>query len=224
MSKSITSIYVSAKNHLDLMLCFLCVVFFLLFPHLDILISDFFYQEDFYLNENPVVHITYKIFAKIHVLFLLLLLGLSVYYSIHKHFIHRRKSLYLLAALLLGPGILVNAVLKDNSVGRPRPVHIQEFGGTRDYAPVFHYSGQCEKNCSFVSGHASIGFYMMSLYWVFRRKPWLYAGIGLGAFVGLGRIVQGGHFFSDVIFAGWVVYFTCKYLAFFIKPTPLKSA
>jgi lipid A 4'-phosphatase len=51
-----------------------------------------------------------------------------------------------------------------------------------------------------------MGFFFIALAWVFRDRRWLWAGIALGAVVGLGRMAQGGHFLSDVVFAFWAVY------------------
>ncbi|WP_096085954.1 phosphatase PAP2 family protein [Agaribacterium haliotis] len=189
-----------------------CVVFFLLQPTLDLKVSALFYDNGFYWKKNPVIHFIYLVFAKIHIPVLLLLIALSIYYAKKKQRNKKLAAVFLMCSLILGPGILVNLILKDNSLGRPRPVHVQEFGGSDAYAPPFHYSGACQKNCSFVSGHASIGFYLMALYWLQRKRRWLFAGIGLGLAIGLTRIMQGGHFFSDVIFAGWAVYFTCVLL------------
>jgi lipid A 4'-phosphatase len=39
-----------------------------------------------------------------------------------------------------------------------------------------------------------------------RRKQWLLASLGLGSAIGLMRIAQGGHFLSDVLFAGWTIW------------------
>ena len=67
---------------------------------------------------------------------------------------------------------------------------------------------ECDGNCSFVSGHAAGAFFILSLSWVFRQKRWLLLGLFLGALVGTGRVLQGGHFVSDVVFAFWAVYFS----------------
>ncbi len=187
-----------------------CVLFFLAFPELDLRVSAVFYDQGFYWNQNPLVRLIYKIFAKIHILFLLLLIAYIVYFSLTHQRERRLLSVFMLVTLLLGPGVLVNLVLKDNSVGRPRPVHVQEFGGESTFTPVFYYSGECSKNCSFVSGHASIGFYFMSLFWVTKRRSWLLAGLAMGSAIGFVRIIQGGHFLSDVIFSGWAIYFVCE--------------
>jgi lipid A 4'-phosphatase len=123
-----------------------------------------------------------------------------------------RRVAFLLAALALGPGLLANTVLKDNW-GRARPSQIVEFGGTRSFTPPLIPADQCERNCSFVAGHAAMGFYFVAFAFLVRdaRRRWQAeaAALGFGALVGLVRIVQGGHFLSDVIWAGIVVYGTC---------------
>lgn len=216
--------FTEMKRHLTIagMLCLTCVIIFLLFPNIDLAVSQHFYEGEFYWDNNSVIRFIYLVFAKIHVLYLILFIGFITLYQRRKAIIRRNQFVFLLCALLLGPGILVNALLKDNSVGRPRPVHTVDFGGKETFTPVFHYSGKCQRNCSFVSGHAAIGFYFLCGYWAFGRRRWLLFGILGGIIVGGTRIVQGGHYFSDVIFAGWVVYFTGLGLAiFFNKFFPL---
>jgi len=217
MAMSRDTVTVMLRQHLDIFLCLGCVVFFLSLPKLDLWIAAQFYDDSFYLKTNPLVKAIYHFFAKIHIFVLFLLIGLLIHYSAKQHKVKKCINLYLLCCLLVGPGLLVNVVLKDNSLGRPRPVHIEEFGGNMSYTPPFKYSGACSKNCSFVSGHVSIGFYLMALFWVGRSRKWLFFGIALGVIIGFTRMMQGGHFLSDVIFAGWTVYFTCLMLAKLFK-------
>ena len=52
----------------------------------------------------------------------------------------------------------------------------------------------------------------------YRRRPWLAAafvllGLTAGTVIGLARIVAGGHFPSDVLWSGGIVYFTALALA-----------
>jgi lipid A 4'-phosphatase len=71
---------------------------------------------------------------------------------------------------------------------------------------------QCERNCSFVSGHASTGFALMALgvYGKRRqRRRWLAIGWAAGLSLGLIRIAQGGHFLGDVLFAGLLMWGLC---------------
>ena len=191
-----------------------CVVLFLLWPQLDLIVSQWFYNGTaFYFNDYFLVQLVYQVFAKIHFAYLLILITLLITAQQTRRLTLRKQSGFLLCCLLLGPGILVNLVIKNNSLGRPRPVHIQQFGGEHTFAPAFHYSGACQKNCSFVSGHAAIGYYFIALAWALRRRYWLFIGLLSGLAIGGVRIVQGGHFLSDVIFSGWVIYFTCMGLA-----------
>ena len=123
-----------------------------------------------------------------------------------------KKSVFVIIALLLGPGLVVNQVFKQNW-GRARPNEVVQFGGTNTYSAPLEISNQCESNCSFVSGHASGGFFILTLTWALRRRRWFWIGLISGGLVGLGRILQGGHFLSDIVFAFWTVYFSSQLTA-----------
>lgn len=206
----------------DIRLFLLCYVFFTLFSGVDIYVSSLFYtaQEKFYLDDilfNRFIHTT---FARIHIVWLLLFIFGFIYYRRKGMFARQKAVLFLIVTMVVGPGLLVNVFIKDNSIGRARPVHIQEFGGDATFTPAFIQSGQCEKNCSFVSGHASIGFYAIALSWLYPRRRWFWTGFSLGAVIGASRIMEGGHFLSDVIFAFWAVYFTTLIIGKLFGYTP----
>lgn len=114
-----------------------------------------------------------------------------------------RKSLAWLLLVVLGVGLVVHEGLK-NQVGRPRPAHTVSMGGNAPFIPALHSSDLCQRNCSFVSGHAAIGFCIMTLgLWstpAVRRRFWMFGTLA-GTLIGLGRIMQGGHYLSDVIFS-----------------------
>ena len=110
--------------------------------------------------------------------------------------------------MLLGVAAAVNGLLK-NHWGRARPVHVVEFGGSARYTPPLMITRQCERNCSFVSGHASTGFALMALGSCGHRRQrrrWVITGWGAGLLLGVLRIAQGGHFFGDVLFAGLLMW------------------
>ena len=124
----------------------------------------------------------------------------------------RRCGAFLALLLLIGPGILVNASLKS-LWGRPRPPQCQEFGGEMKFLPVGEWAKRSFPNSSFPSGHASVAFFLMGLGFVISpRRPWLRRGCFIGGMVygmamGFTRVLQGGHFLSDVLWAGAIVYF-----------------
>lgn len=198
-------------------------LFFYLFPEVDLYVAHLFYDANdrFYMNETPLVQITYDIFKHMPKLLLpamliFIILGMkSSYCKIRRHL-----CLFALVTLLVGPGIIVHNVFKD-SWDRARPRHLVEFGGDKQFTPAWVISDQCERNCSFVSGHAAMGFYAMILGWLLGSRRWFYIGLAVGAIVGLVRVVQGGHFLSDSILAGFMVYWTIWVFAKWMRiPNP----
>jgi lipid A 4'-phosphatase len=116
----------------------------------------------------------------------------------------RRAWLFLLVSLIAGPGLLANTVFKDQW-GRARPAHILEFGGQREHTPPLVLSDQCADNCSFVAGDPALGFWLTAFAFVVPlalSRAVLYGGLAAGALAGLLRIGMGGHFLSDVLYAG----------------------
>lgn len=122
---------------------------------------------------------------------------------------YRRACLILVLAVILGPGVAVNGIIKP-LWGRPRPRHVVMFGGTKVYRPWWQPRG-IGRGASFPSGHASIGFVMIAGAVLVPRpygrlRHWAVgSAIGYGFLIGGGRIVQGGHFFSDVLWSGLIV-------------------
>jgi membrane-associated phospholipid phosphatase len=196
----------------DLLLMLSMQLLFLFWPQIDLFASGLFYRpgEGFFLAHYPLVRISYEVFADLHfyVFGLLLLLLFRAWLKGDS----LRRLLFLVLVLVIGPGLLVNEVIKADS-GRARPRTTQVFGGDLRFTPAFEHSDQCARNCSFVSGHAAMGFYPLVFAWLTRKRRWLAAGIALGSLVGLGRMAQGAHFLSDVVFAFWLTYFTSLLLA-----------
>lgn len=129
-----------------------------------------------------------------------------------------RQAVFLPLLMILGPGVMVNSVFKDQW-GRPRPKQLVQFGGSATYlAPGFRDAAAFGRK-SFVSGHASMGFYLMAGYFIWRRRRFrwailsLWTGIAAGFLIGGVRVLQGGHFCTDVLWAGMVVYVTGELLS-----------
>lgn len=187
---------------------------FVLFPQLDLAFSGLFYRppEGFFLkNLWPLrfVHALVEWLSWIVPGALIALIAASALGAGRALARWRKPALYLLVVLALGPGLLVNGWLKEH-VERARPSDVTEFGGARVFTPPFLPTAECRTNCSFVSGHAAMGFYAVSLAFIVpaaRRRRYLVLGTATGAVVGLMRVVQGAHFLSDVVFAFFVVYF-----------------
>jgi lipid A 4'-phosphatase len=188
-----------------------------LFPEIDIGVSALFFDagsRSFPFRVHPLGEFARKILP----IFLFAAAGLiavagavAAYRKRPVAGIVPRMAVLVVASLALGPGLVVNIVLKDNW-GRARPSTIAEFNAghqpARQHTPPLFISDQCPDNCSFPSGHAALGFWTVSLALMTpprRRRAAMAAAIGFGMVMGLVRIAQGGHFLSDVAFSGLIV-------------------
>ncbi len=128
--------------------------------------------------------------------------------------IYRRNARLIVAMLLIGIGPLVVGILKATSA-HSCPWDLLEYGGKAMSFPLFGTTpafpgpGRC-----FPGGHASSGFAVMALFFLFYpQRPrlaywcWL-GGITLGMLMGFGQIMRGAHFLSHNLWAGWWVWFS----------------
>lgn len=132
-----------------------------------------------------------------------------------------RPGLFLVILLALGPGLIVNSVLKEYW-GRPRPREIVQFGGKKEFLHPWQ-KGIAHKGRSFPSGHASAAFYLTAPFFIYRRRNprmaawWLTGGLLFGALMSVARITQGGHFLTDTLWAWGVVHLTAVALYYLLK-------
>lgn len=185
----------------------LCVLMFV--PGLDVGFSGMFYGEGegFFWNRDVFLGFVREAAPTIIIgtfVFCLLLWFAGLVFRQSFLGITTRKMAYLLTTLVLGPGLLVESFLKSHW-GRARPNDTVFFGGDAPFTPPLWIAQECGHNCSFVSGHAAVAFWMCA-YGFLLPPPWrdrgIIAGLLCGLFVGMVRVIQGAHFLSDVIFAG----------------------
>lgn len=184
---------------------------FVIWPEMDLAVSGLFASREtgFYLNGHPLLVGLGKVaFYGARGLALLFVVGLIVA-SVRRQTwlgVSNKGWLFLLLALLVGPGLLANVVFKDHW-GRARPRTIEAFGGTAAFTPALVPSKACQRNCSFVSGDGSFGFFLPCFGFVAaprHRRKVFWTGMGLGVVFGGARILLGAHFLSDVLFAGFL--------------------
>jgi len=121
----------------------------------------------------------------------------------------RHLSGFAAALYLLGPGLLVDVLLKP-LWGRARPAQVTDFGGSLAFTPPHVLSHQCTSNCSFVAGEmaGAVALAVVLFLVVDRMKGRITLSqqrIAQGLillvplFVGVQRIAAGRHFLSDVL-------------------------
>jgi lipid A 4'-phosphatase len=184
---------------------------FLLAPGIDLAASAWFYREGRWLLEavpgmlafnkgfNTATHWFSGVLA-------VAVLGLAIRQRLAPAApsTNLRRAGYLLLVIVLGPGLLVNAGLKEHW-GRARPAQIAEFGGSAAFTPVWLPADGCARNCSFVSGHVAFATVPVAGAWMAarrrERRTWLLGGLATGALMGVCRVGLGRHFVSDALIA-----------------------
>jgi membrane-associated phospholipid phosphatase len=214
--------------------CLLAV--FHAFPQIDVMIADAFFNrsdcitgdlpgricgtfppsEDFYLQIARRVLFYMPAFFAI-VLIVVLVKNLQQHGA--TYCAERTRQCWIaLVALIAGPYLLVNLILKSVS-GRPRPYETDIFGGDKLFAAAGSFDGACYNNCSFISGEAAGAGWVACLIFLVpaRYRPYVAPPLIAVTLVSPAlRISFGGHYFSDallgflssaVVYAGVTAYF-----------------
>jgi membrane-associated phospholipid phosphatase len=189
---------------------------------LDLLVSGYFYDaasNSFPLKEHPLTVFFYDTipWAITGSLLFFIAYPFVAYFKkpLRKH---NRLVLALFLSLLIGPGLIVNSIFKEN-FGRPRPTQSIDFGGAEQHRAVLE-ANWGNKGPSFPSGHAATPLAFLVLALAARRRGYkplasrlTYALVFWYVAVSLARIVAGGHHLSDVAWGGYFS-FVCAWLSY----------
>jgi len=205
---------VSEKNseiNYYILFLFISCLFITVGPSIDLYISTLFYLGDsqFLVNTHYYISIFFReVLLPFLLIYILVLPVVGRFINIDKIFFTYKfsiKEIFLLwGSQVMIVLIFVNLFLK-NFWGRARPNDVLELGGNEIFSPWYEISNACLTNCSFVSGDASVGFSIIILYLITKKMIFLYASFFAGFALGLIRIMAGGHFLSDIFFAGFFI-------------------
>jgi membrane-associated phospholipid phosphatase len=195
------------SRHFLIFLLIGALVFFALFalwPQIDLDTAAFFFRSGHFVGRTPAGDGFRRFFydAPYVLLAALLIAALAKFFGWIGRGPDGRAVVFLLASLALGPGLLVNGVLKEIS-HRPRPEQTLAFGGPWAFQPYDSFAGQCGHNCSFVSGEAATAAWTLAPALLApppARAAAVAAAVAFTLATALLRMAFGGHYLSDVLF------------------------
>jgi lipid A 4'-phosphatase len=140
---------------------------------------------------------------------------------------YARPCMAIVLAIALGPGLLVNGILKPYW-GRPRPVEVTNFGGNKEFRPVWKPGGPGAGR-SFTCGHCAMAFSLASGVAFYPLYPTIsicavVGGVAYGTIMGAARMAQGGHFPTDVLWSGALVLMLITLLYYVVLKIPETEA
>ena len=201
-------------------------IIFFIFPTIDITVSGVFYKGggSFFANSfDWNVYLLRKIILPFiaSVIVLVPVIGIPYCLFTKKNFLTLTLNnlSYLFLSSLLSLGIVVNVILK-NLWGRVRPNDTIIFGGDQPFSIPWLKVSYCDHNCSFVSGDVSAYTLLLALILVFSKPQFNKFAYLLIILIGITRIMEGGHFFSDVIMSFMITHFIIKILFDFFSHLP----
>ena len=190
-----------------------CIMLFITIgPSIDIYLSSLFYfgEKQFLLQSLDIITILFReIIIRGIVIYILILPIVSLWFPLKKLYFDYEFSmkdiLFVWTTSLFNSIVIINLFFKG-FWGRARPGETIQLGGEENFTPWYIVSDACNTNCSFVSGDAAIGFTIIALYFLTKKNIFFWMSIILGGALGSIRIMEGGHFLSDVVMAASIIY------------------
>ncbi|MEJ1159912.1 phosphatase PAP2 family protein [Prosthecomicrobium sp. N25] len=180
---------------------------FVLVPELDRAVTGLFVVDrHFPAADNPwliALRLAGRIVTRLAVAVLVVLFLAKVFAPARVSALEIRRLLFLAGSMALGPGLMVNLVLKEYW-GRPRPRDTDLFGGTFPFDIPWDWRGGCLTDCSFPSAEASASFWLVAVAFavpVAWRRRTAIAAFLWALVISVNRIAFGGHYLSDVLLA-----------------------
>jgi len=192
-----------------LALAALTLAIFAVWPGLDFAAAHYFYHRGSFYGDDDLLRFAREFFrvtpfvvlSVYAALWFAKRLGMRLWWAPSG-----RAVIFLVATIAIGPGLIVNLGLKDHW-GRPRPYQTEGLSGQDPFRPWYETDGACKRNCSFVSGEAATGFWMVAPASVAPppwRAPAIVGAFAFGAAASLLRLAFGGHYLSDVLLGGLI--------------------
>ena len=190
-------------------LLLVAIVFFVI-SDIDIQIQDLFYNTDtnhwlLLKDTQPYELIFYSGIKKLLLGIAVSLLGILIFFRNHPRIkVYKKGLMIVVLSAILIPA--TTGILKKET-NMPCPKHLIHYGGDYPLTAVWEryktpYTTLDTIRC-WPAGHASGGFALMSLFFLFIRKRNRYIALGtaitIGWSMGLYKMLIGDHFFSHTV-------------------------
>lgn len=196
------------------------------FTPIDIIIQDNFYNFETHrwvLDKSAEIPklIFYNGVKKIYILFIIGLLVSLIFLRQQPIIIHHKKGLLIVLLSCLFVPLLIGVLKAVTNI--PCPKDIERYNGNYPYVTVLsEYPStfqQTDRIKCYPAGHASGGFALMSLIFLFSSKRKkiiaLVSAIALGWLVGIYKMIIGDHFFSHTfttMILSWLLILNINYV------------
>jgi len=196
------------------------------FTKIDLFIQDFLYNAEssqWILDRNAELPrlLLYDGIKKIYIIFVLAVLLSLVFFRRHPVIANNKKGLLIVLLSCLTVPLFIGFLKSVTNI--PCPKDIQHYGGNYPYVTVlskypdtFHQKSNIQ---CYPAGHASGGFALMSLFFLFaskrKKKIALISAITTGWIIGGYKMIIGDHFFSHTLMTmiiSWLLIITIHYL------------
>ncbi len=203
---------INNKFILTIIVVFLFMLLLSVGPTLDIYLSSLFYygKNQFLLQSYYDITVLFrKILLRLVIIYILILPIISIFFPIKQLYcgykFKTKDLIFLWFSVFVNLVIVINLFFK-NLWGRARPDDVIQLGGKEIFTAWFQISDACARNCSFVSGDAAVGFSIIVLYFLTKKNIFFWLSLMFGFSFGIIRILEGGHFTSDVLAGMLIVY------------------
>lgn len=201
----------------------LAVIVVFEYCNIDLWIQNYFYNFSknrwFIDRDNPLLKFIFYDGIKILLISILVLMFLGLIFYWKMGFIrnYRISIIVVIISGALVPSII--GILKSVS-NVPCPRNIENYNGDRSYIRIFDNrvsNKDLKKSRCWPAGHASGGFALLSLFFLFHRKRnriiALFSALVIGWSMGMYKTMIGDHFISHTIITmimAWMIIITTK--------------
>lgn len=200
--------------------------------HVDLWVESFFRDNGHWLlarDEQPWRFIFYDGIKKAFGVFAIaILIGMLFFRNRLNVFSYHKEGWWVVLLTIVTVPLMINFLKWYTDI--PCPRDLIRYGGEVPYVTLtMHYPNWFTHSDSlrcYPAGHASGGFALMALFFLFKTPKWQWFGLAFGVFegwiIGLYKMAIGDHFFSHTLVSMMLAWLVACLFAMWLKPHVVK--